>query len=220
MCAETIRIPLLVCSYSRLPQGGAIIIGKTGMIMDMAVGGWFVMPNNVRVSTWVHERAYVSGTGDNKCACETFVFSLHTPAVSKLFIKTKQQTRQHNNKNKDAGEIHPGSGLVSLSLFCSPESFFFFSLLSINTGHKEASALRTLQSQLQVNIRIGSLCIVTQHFTSWKQHLQSISSWKDDSLCAQGSGGRLVPSHLHPLPAPQSVLYAPGGKVFAHFSLF
>lgn len=47
MCAETIRIPLLVCSYSTLPQGGTIIIGKTGMIMDMAVGGWFVMPNNV-----------------------------------------------------------------------------------------------------------------------------------------------------------------------------
>lgn len=127
MCAETIRIPLLVCSYSRLPQGGTIILGQTGMIMDMAVGGWFVMPNNVRVSTWVHERAYVSGTGDNKCACETFVFSLHTPAVSKLFIKTKQQTRQHNNKNKEAGEIHPGSGLVSLSLLQS--RVFFFSIV-------------------------------------------------------------------------------------------
>lgn len=123
MCAETIRIPLLVCSYSTLPQGGTIIIGKTGMIMDMAVGGWFVMPNNVWVSTRVHERAYVSGSGDNKCACETFVFSLHTPAVSKLFIKTNKQ----DNKNKEAGEIHPGSGLV-LSLSLLQSRVFFFSI--------------------------------------------------------------------------------------------
>lgn len=60
--AEAIRIPLLVCSYSGHPQGGSNIICVKPDKSDMAVSGWLVMPNNVSIGRYVHERAYVSGS--------------------------------------------------------------------------------------------------------------------------------------------------------------
>lgn len=136
------------------------------------------------------------------CVWNVRLLTAHTSSKQAIY-----KNKQTNKTTKIKRQVRSIQALVwsSISLSCSPESFFFFPLIRINTGHKEVSALRTLQSQLQIHMRIGSLCIVTQHFTSWKQHLQSISSWKDDSLCVQGSGGAFGAIPLTPSsPAPCS----------------